>query len=55
MMNKFATGLIAGGILGVAGAAVAMSDRKQRKYVVKGCKKAFKKAGNFMDNVTDMF
>jgi len=54
-MNKFATGLIAGGIIGAAGVAVAMSDRKQRKYVVKGSKKAFRKAGSFMDNMTDMF
>ena len=54
-MNKFTTGLIAGGILGMAGAAVALSDRKQRKYVVKGGKKAFRKAGDFMDNMTDMF
>ena len=54
-MNKFATGLIAGGILGAASIAVAMSDKRQRKHVIKGGKKAFKRAGHLMDNVTDMF
>jgi len=54
-MKKFATGLIAGGIIGAVGVAAAMSDRRQRKYIVKSGKKAFKKAENLVENVTDMF
>jgi len=54
-MNKFATGLIAGGILGAAGIAVAMSDKRQRRHVIRGGKKAFKRAGHLVENVTDMF
>ena len=54
-MKKFTSGLIAGGILGAAGAAIAMSDRRQRKHVIKGGKKAFKRAGHLVENVTDMF
>ena len=54
-MNKFATGLIAGGILGAAGAAVALADRRQKRYVIKGGKKALKRAGHLMENVTDIF
>jgi len=52
---KFTTGLIAGGILGAAGIAVAMSDKRQRRHMIKGGKKAIKRAGHLMDNVTDMF
>lgn len=52
---KFSTGLIAGSILGAAGIAVAMSDRRQRRHVIKGGKKAIKRAGHLMENVTDMF
>ena len=52
---KFAAGLIAGGLLGAAGIAVAMSDRRQRRYVIKGGKKAIKRAGHLVENVTDMF
>ena len=54
-MNKFTSGLIAGGIIGAAGIAIVMSDRKQRKYVIKGGKKAIKRAGHLVENVTDMF
>jgi len=55
ILNKFATGLIAGGILGAAGAAVALADRRQKRYVIKGGKKALKRAGHLMENVTDIF
>ena len=54
-MTKFTTGLIAGGLLGAAGIAVAMSDKRQRKHMLKGGKKAIKRAGHLVENVTDMF
>ena len=54
-MNKFGAGLLTGGILGAAGIAAIMSDKRQRKHVIKGSKKAFKRAGHIVDNVTDLF
>jgi len=54
-MKKFATGLIAGGIIGAVGVVAAMSDRRNRKYIVKNSKKAMKRAEDLVENVTDMF
>ncbi|MCL2564920.1 MAG: YtxH domain-containing protein [Defluviitaleaceae bacterium] len=54
-MTKFTTGLIAGGLLGAAGIAVAMSDKRQRRHMLKGGRKAIKRAGHLVENVTDMF
>jgi len=52
---KFSTGLIAGSIIGAASIAVALSDKRQRRHVIKGGKKAFRRAGHLVENVTDMF
>jgi len=54
-MNKFTSGLIAGGIIGAAGFAVAMSDKRSRRHVMREGRKAMKKAGHMVENVTDMF
>ena len=54
-MNKFTSGLIAGGILGAAGLAVAMSDKRNRRYMMREGRKAIRKAGHMVENVTDMF
>ena len=54
-MRKFSTGLIAGGIIGAASVAWAMSDSKTRRRMARGSKRAFRKANSMFDNVHDMF
>ncbi len=34
-MNGFKTGLIAGGLIGILGLSMAMSDRKTRRVIIK--------------------
>ena len=51
-MNKFATGLLAGGIIGAIGVGMAMTDAKTRRRLKK---QATRKANDLIDNVTDMF
>lgn len=54
-MTRFATGLVAGGIIGAIGLSYAMQDRKVRRNVVRGGRQAMHKAEEILDNVTDMF
>ena len=54
-MSKFTSGLIAGGIIGAAGLAVAMSDKRNRRQIMREGRKAIRKAGHMVENVTDMF
>ncbi len=54
-MNRFSTGLIAGGIITAVGVSLLMSDAKSRRRVVKDGKRAMRKAGDFFGGVTDMF
>ena len=54
-MNKFAKGLIAGGVLGIAGVTtMAMTDKKFRKRAVKNSVKAMKKKDNMIDNIANI-
>lgn len=52
-MNKFAKGLIAGGVLGIAGATMAITDKKYRKRMAKNSMNTMKKTGNMLENVTN--
>jgi urease gamma subunit len=54
-MNKFASGLLAGGVLGMAGLAWAMSDGKTRKRMARQGREVVHKANEVMENVQDMF
>jgi len=54
-MRKFTTGLVAGGLLGAAGVAWAMSDNKTRRRVTKNSKKAFRRANEVFGNMHDYF
>ena len=51
-MKGFATGLLAGSVLGAIGIGMVMTDSRTRK---KFKKKAVKRANDLIDNVTDMF
>ena len=46
-MGKFASGLITGGALGAIGLAIAMTDKRTRKRIVKDGRKAMSKANVF--------
>ena len=54
-MHKFTTGLVAGGLIGAAGVAWAMSDNKTRRRITKGGRQAFRKANSMFDNVHGFF
>jgi len=50
-MHRFTTGLLAGGILGAAGIAWAMSDDRTRRRVARGGKRAFHKANMMFERM----
>ncbi|MCL2397669.1 MAG: YtxH domain-containing protein [Defluviitaleaceae bacterium] len=50
-MGRFASGLIAGGALGAIGLAIAMSDKRTRKRMLKDGRKAMHKANNFIHHM----
>jgi len=54
-MHKFTTGLLAGGIIGAASVAWAMSDNKTRRRLARGGKHAFRKANSMLENSRDWF
>ena len=54
-MHKFTSGLLAGGIIGAAGIAWAMSDDKTRRRMTRSGKRAFRKANHMFGNVQDYF
>lgn len=54
-MNKFATGLVAGGIMTALGVTYALNDKKTKRKMIKTGKKAASKAGNMIDDISDMF
>ena len=54
-MHKFTTGLLAGGLIGVAGAAWAMSDNKTRRRLTRDGRRAMRKANAMFENVHDLF
>lgn len=51
IMTKFATGLIAGGIIGAVGLTYALSDKKSRQKLIKNGRKMINKADDFMDTI----
>ena len=54
-MHKFTTGLLAGGIIGAASVAWAMSDNKTRKRMARDSRRAMRRANAMFSNVHDMF
>ena len=49
-MGKFTSGLIAGSALGAVGLALAMSDKRTRKRLLKDGRKAVSRANDFIRN-----
>ena len=54
-MNKLATGLIAGTVIGAIGLSYAMQDKKTRRRVMRDGRRAMNKASDVMDNITEIF
>ena len=52
MLNKFATGLITGGVIAAVGLSYMMTEPKTRRKVTRDSKRAIRKAG---DLISDMF
>ena len=50
-MGKFTGGLIAGASLGAIGLAIALSDRRTRKRVMRNSKRTLDKASDFMHHM----
>ncbi len=47
-MNKSTMGLIAGGLIGAAGAAIIMGDKRSRKRIVRDTKRIARRASDMM-------
>ena len=52
MISRFATGLVAGGILAAVGVSYLMTEPKKRKRFAREGKRALREAGNY---ISDMF
>jgi hypothetical protein len=48
MLNKFATGLVTGGIIAAMGISYLMTEPKTRKRVAKESKRAMRRAGDYI-------
>jgi len=54
-MSRFTTGLIGGLAVGLMLGAGAMTDEKQRRRMKRDSRRAFKKAGHFIDDIKSSF
>lgn len=50
-MNKFTTGLIAGGLIGAVGLTYALTDKRSRRRMARDGKKMMHKANHLMDKM----
>ena len=55
LMNRFSSGVLAGGLLAAAGMCWLMSDGKTRRRMIRGRRKAMRKTEDLINNVSDMF
>jgi gas vesicle protein len=51
LMNKFATGLLAGGVLGAAALTWALSDGRTRRRMMRDGKRVMKKCSDIVEDV----
>ena len=54
-MNRFATGVLAGGVLGAIGMSWLMSDNKTRRRMIRGQRRALRKTEDLINGVSDIF
>lgn len=53
-MDRFVSGLVAGGIVGGIGLSYFLKDRKNRKHLMKDTKKAINKGKAIFEELQDM-
>lgn len=51
-MNKFATGIIIGSLLGMVGVEYTRHNSSAKRKIIKNGKKAINKAGNMMEDMS---
>jgi len=54
-MSRFTSGLIGGLAVGLIVGASCMTDEKQRRRMMRDSRRAFKKAGHFIDDIKSSF
>ena len=54
-MQRFATGILAGSIIGAVGMGYLMSDAKTRRRMMRGQRRAMRKTEDLLNGVTDIF
>ena len=54
-MTRFATGIVAGSIIGMVGMSYLMSDAKTRRRMMRGHRRAMRKTEDLINGVTDIF
>ncbi|MCL2337916.1 MAG: hypothetical protein FWC60_10920 [Firmicutes bacterium] len=54
-MSKFTTGVMIGGLVGVVAMSYAISDNKTRRRMVKGSRRAIKKANTMADGLAELW
>ena len=54
-MNRFATGILAGGVLGAIGMGWLMSDGKTRRRIIRNHRRATRKTEDLLNGVSDIF
>ena len=54
-MNRFASGILAGSIIGAISMGLLMSDNKTRRRMVRGHRRAMRKTEDLLNGVSDIF
>jgi len=54
-MNRFTSGVLAGGVLAAVGVSWLMSDNKTRRRMIKGHRRAMRKTEDLLNGVSDIF
>ena len=54
-MNRFASGVLAGSIIGAVSMSLLMADNKTRRRMIRGHRRAMRKTEDLLNNVGDIF
>jgi len=54
-MNRFASGVLAGGILAAVGVGMLMSDGRTRRRMIRGHRNAMRKTEDLINGVSELF
>jgi len=54
LMNHFASGVVAGGVIAAIGVSMILSDNKTRRRMKRGHRRAMRKTEDFINSVSDI-